>query len=117
MKIFKGNYGWSTSAHSKNQDGSENKVYVDVQWPKGDEPMTDVVEGKLFFRSDDGTEKECFLSSYRKRDGSTPVKIVVLGKKRITFEQTSLTGTDRDVLGHYPTDNKVEIDVDELPFY
>lgn len=115
MKIFKGNYGWSTSAHSKNPDGTDNKVYVDVQWPKDEEPLGDVVEGKLILRQEDGTERECFLSSYRKKDGTTPIKLVVL-RNKVTIEQTTLSGDGKDLLGHYDN-NKVVIDTDELPFY
>lgn len=38
-------------------------------------------------------------------------------RETTVIEQTSLTGTDRDVLGHVQTDNRVEIKPDELPFY
>ena len=116
MKIFKGQYGWSTSAHSKNQDGTQNKVYVDTQFPKDEEPMGDYIEGKLIFRTTEGKEKECFLSSYKKKDGTTPIKLVILGKKPKIIEQTTLTGDGRDMMGHID-DNKVVIDSDELPFY
>lgn len=113
MKIFKSQYGWSTSAHSKNKDGSENKVYVDVQFPREEEPTEESIEGKLIFKAKDGKETECFLSSYKKKDGSTPIKIVMLREPRQI--QQSLTGTDRDVLGHI--DNNIHIESDELPFY
>lgn len=37
-------------------------------------------------------------------------------KESTTIEQTSLTGTDKDVLG-YRQDNSVVVEPDELPFY
>ena len=113
MKIYKGQYGWSTSAHSKNKDGSENKVYVDVQFPKGQEPTGETIDGKLIFKSNDGKETECFLSSYLKKDGTKPIKIVMLGKEK-QIQQT-LTGDGRDVLGHY--DSNITFETDDLPFY
>lgn len=114
MKIFRNKYGWSTSAHSKNLDGTENKAYVDVQFPRGTEPVVDTIDGKLIFKSG-GKESECFLSSYKKRDGSVQIKLVMLGKT--TIEQTTLTGDDRDVTGHIKEENKVTITTEELPFY
>lgn len=120
MKIFKSKYGWSTTAHSKNQDGSKNTVYVEVGFPKSFQPNGEEMEGELVFKTN-GQEYPCFLSSYLKKDGSTPVKLVVMGHTK--YEQTSLSGDNRDVTGHtivgntWKDDSKVEIDTDELPFY
>ena len=121
MKIYKGQYGWKTTAHSKNQDGSENKFYLDVQFKKGSEPVAEETDGKFIFRTDDGTERECFFSSYRKNDGTVVPKMVVLDARYPKVErplekkpmQTTLSGSGRDVTGHVD----VEIDPDELPFY
>ena len=124
MRIYKGQYGWSTSAHSKNVMGEQIKCYVDVNFKKGEEPMLDEIEGKLFFRQDDGSERECFLSSYEKRNGDGKIampKLVMMGKmgtptkKMDTSKsvQTVLSDGRRDVLGH----NDVNIDPEELPFY
>lgn len=113
MKIFKGNYGWETVAYSKNQDGSECKVYVDTQFPKDEEPIEDLLEGELIFRTKEGVEKKCFLSCYAKRDGTTPVKLVFNKNKKI-IEQTTLREDNRDLLGHI-NNNKIVID-DDLPF-
>ena len=115
MKIFKSKYGWSTSAHSKNQDGTENKVYVDVQFPKDREPQGETLEGKLILKTA-SRESECFLSSYKRKDGTMQIKLVVMGNKA-TIEQTSLTGTDKDVVGHIVHDNKVVIETEDLPFF
>ena len=116
MKIFKSKYNWSASAHSKNLDGTENKAYVDVQFPKDKEPEGDYIEGELIFRDVFGREHKCFLSSYRKKDASVQIKLVMMGdKKKTVIEQTSLTGDDRDVVGHVQS-NKVVIESDELPF-
>ena len=115
MKIFKSKYNWSTSAHSRNLDGSENKAYVDVQFPKGKEPAGDSIEGRLIFKTANG-ENDCFFSSYKRKDGSVQIKLVLLGKDRVIVEQTPLTGTERDVTGHVAQDNKVVIETEELPF-
>lgn len=120
MKIFKGKYNWSTSAHSKNQDGSENKCYLDVQFKKGTEPSEDI-EGDLIFRDELGAERKCFLSSYLKKDGTIVPKLVLLDTQLNTIKprdtqnvQLNLTG-NKDVTGY--TDHNVEINPDELPFY
>ena len=113
MKIFKGKYNWQTLASSKNEDGSENKVYVDIQFPNGEEPI-DTLEGELYFKLNNGEYKKCFLSCYRKKDGSTPVKLV-FNKSKTYIEQSTLTGDGKDMLGHI--DNNVTIVDDELPFY
>lgn len=113
MKIFKGQYGFSTSAFSKNaEDGTENKLYINVQFKKGTEPIgKETIEGKLFFRNNEGEERECFLSSYKKKDGTVSPKLIIMepGYKHI---------------GNFKTSNKEQtikepilIDDDELPFY
>lgn len=117
MKIYKGEYGWSASAHNKEKD---IKHYVDFQFPKNDEPMGDYVEGDLIFRLPNGKESNCFLSSYKKKDGSVHTKVVVMGAKNplqenVIHEQQTLTGTNKDVTGHL--DPQIVIDTDDLPFY
>ena len=121
MKIYKNKYGWSTSAHNKDKN---IKYYVSFQFPSNDEPMGDYLDGTLIFRLPNGKESECFLSSYRKKDGSTHAKVVVMGKKQplqsneLNVQQT-LTGTDRDLTGHIdPKANMTTdgFDPDELPF-
>lgn len=115
MKIYKGQYGWSTSAHSKTKDGKSIKCYVDVQFAHQSEPLLEEVEGKLIFRQEDGTERECFLSSYEKKGIPIP-KIVMMPKGYRGKEvQTVLTDGKRDLLGHTTVDTM--IDPDELPFY
>ena len=115
MKIFKGKYGFSISANSKNQDGTENKCYLDVQFKKGYEPLNDL-EGNLIFEEKTGARRNCFLSSYRKKDGTVIPKLVVMPETEIYREvQTSLTGTNRDVTGH--VDRNIPIETEELPFY
>lgn len=125
MKVFKGKYGWSTSAHSKNVMGEQVKCYMDVNFRKDEEPMVDAIEGKLIFRQDDGSERECFLSSYEKKIGNEKVvipKIVMLSKidkprKKMdepSSVQTVLSDGKKDILGHT---EDVVIDTEELPFY
>lgn len=119
MLIFKDKYGWSTTAHSKNKDGETTKAYLAVQFTNGYEPDGESLEGDLIFKDKEGREKSCFLSNYKKKDGTTALKLVILEggqKPKQTYaRQQTLTGDDRDVLGHY--DKNVVIDEDSLPFY
>lgn len=125
MKIYKSQYGWSTSAHSKNVMGEQIKCYVDVNFKKGEEPLMESIEGKLIFREDDGSERECFLSSYEKRMDSGKImipKIIMMGKsythskKKDTQDsvQTELNDGKKSMFG-----KSVEVDInpEELPFY
>lgn len=100
MKIFKGTFGWSTSAFSKNQnDGTENKLYVNVQFKKGTEPVVDSIEGNLFFRDKDGNERPCFLSSYQKKDSSIAPKIIIMGNETHKSENAMMGGNTPTVDG------------------
>lgn len=114
MKIFKGNYGWSTTAHSKTKEGKELKNYVDVSFAKKSEPQNyNEVEGTLTFRSRGGVEYDCFFSSYEKKGLIVP-KLVLMPKGETKVEQTPLTREDdRDMFGRK---QEVKIDTDELPF-
>lgn len=124
MKIFKGKYGWSTSAHSKDKDGNEIKCYLDTQFKKGTEPIIEAIEGDLIFREKDGTEWTAFFSSYMKQNVALP-KIVLMpaGSKPREIPknvQSPLMGSDdRDIFHRKPQDQPqdVVIDTDELPFY
>ena len=115
MKIFKGNYGWSTTGHSKNKEGNEIKCYVDVQFAKKCEPTTyNEVEGKLIFKSRGGVEYDCFFSSYEKQGIAIP-KLVLMPKGEPKVEQAPLTGDNgRDMFGRK---QEPVIDSEELPFY
>lgn len=113
MKLFKGNYGWSTSAHSKTKEGKELKCYIDTQFAKHSEPDGTDIDGDLVFRSKGGKEFTCFFSSYEKKGIITP-KLVLMptDAKR---EQTSLTRDDgKDMFGRK---QDLTIDPEELPFY
>lgn len=122
MKIYKSQYGWSTSAHSKNVMGEQVKCYVDVNFKKGEEPLVNDIEGKLIFRQDDGSERECFLSSYEKKTDSGKItipKLIMMGKvikKNDTPEgvQMKLNDGKKDLFGKSP---EVDINPEELPFY
>ena len=114
MKLYKNEYGWSTSAKGKELNGTEIKNYVGVSFKQGSEPVGDALEGKLIFRSEDGTEREGFFSSYRKKDGTVRPKLVLMlpNENTIQYQQT-LTGDGRDMSGHID----VSINPEELPFY
>jgi len=109
MKIFKSKYGWSTSAHSNTKDGEKIRCFLDCQFKKGEEPLGEDIEGTLVFKGIDGTERDCFFSSYLKQ-GEPVVKLVLM--RHGQDKQTILSDGTKDVLGH-----NVEIDPDSLPFY
>ena len=111
MKLFKGNFGWSTTAHSKTKDGKELKHYFDVSFAKVCEPETNELDGDLIFRTKDGKEYSCFFSSFEKK-GLIEAKMVMMPVKEV---QTPLTRDDgRDMFGRK---QEVKIDTDALPFY
>lgn len=116
MKIFKGNYGWSTTAHSKTKDGRELKCYLETQFAKKSEPMTyNEVEGKLIFRSRGGVEYDCFFSSYESKGNVVPKLVLMPKGEEPKPEQKPLTGDDgRDMFGRK---QEVVIESEELPFY
>ena len=124
MKLFKGKYGWSTSAHSKDKDGNEIKCYLDTNFKKGTEPVIDSIEGELIFREDNGKEWTAFFSSYMKQNTALP-KLVLMpagSKPREIHKnvQAPLTGSDGRDMFHVkrePKPDEVVIDPEELPFY
>ena len=133
MRVYKTQYGWSTSAHSKTKEGATKRCYVECNFKQGTEPLIDAVEGKLIFRQDDGSERECFLSSYEKQGVMIP-KLVLMDKlgpvlKKVDTPvqkadtpksvQQTLTGDGRDMLGFQDEsyDPNLKINTDDLPFY
>ena len=115
MKIFKGNYGYSFLAKGKED---EKGTFVSVQFPKEENILSEEIDGKLYFEHD-GIKRDCFVTTYPKKDGTFGIKIVMSAdggfKRRTTFEQTTLRGDGRDLTGHFD-DNKVVIETDDLPF-
>ena len=115
MKLFKGNYGWSTTAHSKSKEGKDVKCYMDVQFARKSDPPVDELEGKLIFTSRGGLEYECFFSSYENKGGLIVPKLVMMPLGETKTEQKPLIGNDnRDMFGR---NQDVTIDPEELPFY
>lgn len=122
MKIYKGQYNYQTLAKSKNQDGSEIKLYIDVQFPKGEEPDELELDGDLIFRYK-GEDKKCFLSCYQKKDGSTVAKLVfnksVVTERNMMSEsgqryEPRLNDGNSDMFGGNIDDG---LDPDDYPFY
>ena len=66
--IFKSEYGYSTAISNKNQEGTYDKMYLQVQLPKGVElenkTMIDITKG--------------FLTFYKTKEGLPKLKIVVM---------------------------------------
>ena len=123
MKIYRGKYGWSTLTSSNNQDGTKNNLYVNVQFPNFEELIGDEIEGELIFRKDNGEEKKCFLSNYKKNDGTSAIKLVFRKEAKEPTEQnmmndngeryqTKLNDGNSDMFG-----GRVQTNDEELPFY
>lgn len=66
--IFKSEYGYSTTISNKNQEGQYDRMYVQVQLPKGVE-----LDNKTMIEITDG-----FLSFYKDKNGMPKLKIVVM---------------------------------------
>ena len=98
MKIYKGKYNWQATAHGNELNGEKVECWMDIQFARESEPVGETIEGKLIFRSEDGTEREGFFSSYRKNDGTIKPKLVL--KKPAC-----------------KADTNVNIKPEELPFY
>ena len=75
--IFKSDYGYSTAISNKNQNGTYDKMYLQVQLPKGVE-----LENKTFINITKG-----FLSFYQTKEGLPKIKIVVMEYKIDEEEQ------------------------------
>lgn len=71
-KIFRGKYGYSCSISNKQQDGNYDNMFIQLQLPKGIEPVDrtiiEITRG--------------FLSFYRTKDGKQIPKIVALEIKQ-----------------------------------
>ena len=124
MKVFKGKYGWSTSAHSKDKDGNEIKCYLDVGFKKGYEPISEPLEGEIIFREPNGKEWPAFFSSYVKQGQSVPkLMLMPAGSKPREIPknvQNPLIGNDnKDIFHRQPEQQPqdVVISEEELPFY
>lgn len=72
VKVYKGKYGYSCSISNKNQDGSYNNMFMQLQLPKGLEPadksIIEITKG--------------FISFYENKDGNKIPKIVALEIKQ-----------------------------------
>lgn len=66
--VFKNEYGYSTSISRKNQNGEYDRMYINVQLPKGFD-----VKNKTYIEISKG-----FLSFYNDKNGLPKVKIVVM---------------------------------------
>ena len=72
VKVYRGRYGYSCSISNKQQDGDYDNMFIQLQLPKGIEPVDrtiiEITRG--------------FLSFYRTKDGKQVPKIVVLEIKQ-----------------------------------
>lgn len=84
--VFKSEYGYSTAISNKKQDGTYDKMYLQLQLPKGVE-----VENKTFIEITKG-----FLSFYKDKNGIAKPKIVVMeiNADTPTIKQEEIDGND-----------------------
>ena len=75
--VFKSEYGYSTAISNKKQDGSYDKMYLQLQLPKGVE-----IENKAYIDITKG-----FLSFYKDKNGIAKPKIVVMEFNQETQEE------------------------------
>lgn len=66
--IFKSEYGYSTTISSKNQNGEYERMYVQVQLPRGIE-----LENKSFIEITKG-----FITFYKDKNGVAKPKFVII---------------------------------------
>lgn len=111
MKIFKGNYGWSTSAHSKNKEGKDLKCYLDIQFAKRSDPEGTDIEGDLIFTSKDGRKWTGFFSSYESKGLINP-KLVLMPVEEKAEQIPMIDSQGNDMFMR-----NVDISTEELPFY
>ena len=89
--IFKSEYGYSIAISNKNQEGTYDKMYVQVQLPKGIE-----LENKTMIEITKG-----FITFYKTKDGLSKLKIIVMEYN-----------TDEKIDGN----DAFELTTDDLPF-
>lgn len=68
IMVFKNEYGYSTSISNKNQNGEYDKMYLNVQLPRGIE-----LENRTKINITKG-----FLSFYKNKQGLPQIKVVVM---------------------------------------
>ena len=85
--IFKSEYGYSIAISNKNQEGNYDKMYLQVQLPKGIE-----LENKTMIEIQNG-----FITFYKTKEGLPKLKLVIM---EFTTENNELP----------------ELDSSELPF-
>lgn len=68
IMVFKNEYGYSTSISNKNQNGEYDKMYLNVQLPRGVE-----LENRTKINITKG-----FLSFYKNKQGLPQIKVVVM---------------------------------------
>lgn len=66
--IFKSEYGYSTAISNKNQEGNYDKMYLQVQLPKGIE-----LENKTMIEIQKG-----FITFYKTKEGLPKIKLVII---------------------------------------
>lgn len=79
--IFKSEYGYSTAISNKNQEGQYDKMYLQVQLPKGVE-----LENKTMIEIQNG-----FMSFYKTKEGLPKLKLVIM---EFTTENNELPKLD-----------------------
>lgn len=116
MKVFKGKYGWSTTFHNKLQNGEDLKLYMPVQFMRGQEPMKDSI---------DIEPVRWWGSCYLSKDGETKPKLFIADWREIEQVQDGFVPQNDeykpDNMADYVAEDKPQeqlvFDTEDLPFY
>lgn len=75
LRVYKNQYGYTTLAKN-----GEDKMYIKVQFKKGNEPSTDTTDILI---------EEAFFSAFKNKNGFTFPKLVILSYSNIENNEKS----------------------------
>lgn len=107
LTVYKNTYGYSTLCKNKDQNGNEQKCYLNIQFKRGLEPSGE----KTVMNIEDG-----FFSCYRDKNGNVLPKLVVMA----WYPEENYTNINQPetVIYDEPVDKGIVemVSVDDLPF-
>lgn len=109
LTVYKNTYGYSTLCKNKDQNGNEQKCYLNIQFKRGLEPSGE----KTVMNIEDG-----FFSCYRDKNGNTLPKLVVMAWYPDEKYSNTVEYTDPSWVVEEEKDKGVVemVSVDDLPF-
>jgi hypothetical protein len=101
--IFKSEYGYSTAISKKNESGEYERMYVQIQFPKGVE-----LENKTMIEITKG-----FLSFYKTKEGLSKLKLVVMDYTTEAEAEEQYNKEEREAIQN---EQNYEYKSNDLPF-